>query len=232
VANSEFLCDGNLSSAQREELYQEVRTGVNQMTDLIDSLLEFARTRESLNPTYGSISETVQRAIQAVRLHPRHQGTLIEVVSNGYAQAWFDPRKLERALYNLLLNACEAAPGDKGVVQVTLHHTGDSLSVAVSDNGPGIADPIRDKLFHPFVSYGKENGTGLGLTVVQKIVQDHGGEIFVERSEEGRTVFRIVLPGQAAHNFSDADQATIASPSFVPMSSDSTNDNSSRHPDN
>ncbi len=50
VANSEFLCDGRLTSAQREELYQEVRTGVNQMTDLIDSLLEFARTRESLNP--------------------------------------------------------------------------------------------------------------------------------------------------------------------------------------
>ena len=50
VANSEFLCDGRLTRAQREELYQEVRIGVNQMTDLIDSLLEFARTRESLNP--------------------------------------------------------------------------------------------------------------------------------------------------------------------------------------
>ena len=82
VANSEFLCDGRLTSAQREELYQEVRTGVNQMTDLIDSLLEFARTRESLNPTYASVGETVQRAVQAVRLHPRHQGTLIEVHSN------------------------------------------------------------------------------------------------------------------------------------------------------
>ncbi len=48
VANSEFLCDSHLTAAQREELYQEVRTGVNLMTDLIDSLLEFARTRESL----------------------------------------------------------------------------------------------------------------------------------------------------------------------------------------
>ena len=124
VANSEFLCDGRLTSTQREELYQEVRIGVNQMTDLIDSLLEFARTRESLNPTYASVAETVQRAMQAVRLHPRHQGTLIEVHSIGQSLAWFDPRKLERALYNLLLNACEAAPGSEGRVEVTVERSG------------------------------------------------------------------------------------------------------------
>jgi signal transduction histidine kinase len=160
VANSEFLCDGRLTGAQREELYQEVRIGVNQMTDLIDSLLEFERTRESLSPSYASITETVQRAMQAVRTHPRHQGTLIEVESNGESVAWFDARKLERALYNLLLNACEAAPASEGKVKVTIGHSGTSLSIAISDNGPGIAEPIRAKLFHPFVSYGKEKGTG------------------------------------------------------------------------
>ncbi|MGB8969347.1 MAG: HAMP domain-containing protein, partial [Candidatus Sulfotelmatobacter sp.] len=137
VANSEFLCDGRLTSAQREELYQEVRTGVNQMTDLIDSLLEFARTRESLNPAYGSVVETVQRATQAVRLHPRHQGTLIEINNNGQSLAWFDSRKLERALYNLLLNACEAAPGGEGRVQVTIGGTSSAVTIEVSDNGPG-----------------------------------------------------------------------------------------------
>ncbi len=230
VANSEFLCDGRLTSAQREELYQEVRTGVNQMTDLIDSLLEFARTRESLTPAYGSISETVQRAIQAVRLHPRHQGTLIEVHSNGQPLAWFDSRKLERALYNLLLNACEAAPASGGRVDVTLQQSEGALTIVVSDNGPGIAEPIRDKLFHPFVSFGKENGTGLGLTVVQKIVQDHGGEVFAERTAEGRTVFRMVLPGKAGHHSADADRARGAAVSLA-HASDGLIENSSRHPD-
>ena len=206
VANSEFLCDGRLTSAQREELYQEVRTGVNQMTDLIDSLLEFARTRESLSPTYASVVETVQRAMQAVRLHPRHQGTLIEVRCHGPASlAWFDPRKLERALYNLLLNACEAAPSSEGRVLVTDRAQPVApVTIAVSDNGPGIAEPIRDKLFHPFVSFGKENGTGLGLTVVQKIVQDHGGKILMERTADARTVFRITLPGRGPQGSADA----------------------------
>jgi signal transduction histidine kinase len=213
VANSEFLCDGRLSSAQREELYQEVRIGVNQMTDLIDSLLEFARNRESLNPSYASVAESVQRAIQAVRLHPRHQGTAIHLESDGQSLAWFDPRKLERALYNLLLNACEAAPSTDGRVQIMIGHTDASVTIAVSDNGPGIAEPIRNRLFHPFVSYGKENGTGLGLTIVQKIVQDHGGSVLLERTMDARTVFRITIPGRSPQgSLEENDRHRMAHP--------------------
>ncbi len=229
VANSEFLCDGRLTSAQREELYQEVRSGVNQMTDLIDSLLEFARTRESLSPTEASVVETVQRAMQAVRLHPRHQGTLIEVHSNGENIAWFDPRKLERALYNLLLNACEAAPSSEGRVEVTIDRLGSSLRIAVSDNGPGIAEPIREKLFHPFVSFGKENGTGLGLTVVQKIVQDHGGQVLMERTAEAQTIFRITLPGRVPPGFENGNQST--SSSLLSVDHGRATENSTRHSD-
>ncbi len=196
VANSEFLCDSHLTSVQREELYQEVRTGVNLMTDLIDSLLEFARTRESLTPAYANVSETILRTVQAVRLHPRHHARSIDVLCSTQVSGWFDQRKLERVLYNLLLNACEAAPASGGKVEVTAGEVSGAITIFVADNGPGIADSIRDRLFHPFVSYGKENGTGLGLAVVQKIVQDHGGEVFVERTVQGKTVFRIVLPGR------------------------------------
>ncbi|MFZ0321853.1 MAG: ATP-binding protein [Candidatus Sulfotelmatobacter sp.] len=236
VANSEFLCDGRLTGAQREELYQEVRIGVNQMTDLIDSLLEFARTRESLSPSYASISETVHRAMQAVRLHPRHQGTLIQVDSNGQGLAWFDPRKLERALYNLLLNACEAAPAIEGRVLVTIGRSGTSVTIAISDNGPGIAEAIREKLFHPFVSYGKENGTGLGLTVVQKIVQDHGGKVLMERTADARTVFRITIPGRSsshpAQDPTDEDSDAHLTPGpAAPLNHEQASEKSIRHSD-
>jgi len=166
---------------------------VNRMTDLIDSLLEFARTRESLNPSYGSVREPVRRAIQAVRTHPRHQRVEIEESFHSSGMAWFDSRKLERALYNLVLNACDAAPESNGRVWIEVSDSADGTVIEVSDNGPGIAVPIRDQLFQPFVSYGKENGTGLGLTVVQKIVHDHNGKVETER-RQGKTVFRIILP--------------------------------------
>jgi signal transduction histidine kinase len=229
VANSEFLCDSHLTPVQREELYQEVRTGVNLMTDLLDSLLEFARTRESLTPAYGNVSETIQRAVLAVRLHPRHHNRSIDVLCGAQLSGWFDQRKLERALYNLLLNACEAAPPLGGKVEITAAEIAGTITISVADNGPGIAESIRERLFHPFVSYGKENGTGLGLAVVQKIVQDHGGEIIVERVQD-RTVFRIVLPGRAQDFPRVASDAAAEIPSFVPAQRDDARQNSISHP--
>jgi signal transduction histidine kinase len=231
VANSEFLVDSHLSPAQREELYQEDRTGVNLMTDLIDSLLEFARTRESLSPAYGNVAETIQRAVQAARLHPRHHARSVEVVCSGHASGWFDSRKLERALYNLLLNACEAAPVEGGDVQITAVESAGAITISVADNGPGIAESIRDRLFHPFVSYGKENGTGLGLAVVQKIVQDHRGEISVERTSSGMTVFKIVLPGHLQDAFHTSNHLSVNLPSLVPAHRDEADQNSISHLD-
>jgi len=231
VANSEFLVDSHLTPEQREELYQEVQSGVNLMTDLIDSLLEFARTRESLTPSFSSVCDTVRRAVGAVRLHPRHHARAIEVQCNGHCSAWFDPRKLERALYNLLLNACEAAPAVGGQVEVNVTENSGSISIAVCDNGPGVEQSIRANLFHPFVSYGKENGTGLGLAVVQKIVQDHGGEIFLERTPDAKTIFRIVLPGHSLEGLRRPDDAIRDVPSLVPAKRESARDNSISHPD-
>jgi signal transduction histidine kinase len=75
-----------------------------------------------------------------------------------------------------------------------LLRNGEKLEIRVADNGPGIADAVRHHLFEPFVSHGKENGTGMGLTVVQKIVQDHGGDVLVEQSSGAGTTFRISLP--------------------------------------
>ena len=230
VANSEFLCDSHLTPLQREELYQEVRTGVNLMTDLIDSLLEFARTRESLSSSYGNVSETIQRAVQAVRLHPRHHNRSIDVLCGAQVSGWFDQRKMERALYNLLLNASDAAPLIEGKIEVIAAEVSGAITLSVADNGPGIADSIRDRLFHPFVSYGKENGTGLGLAVVQKIVQDHGGEISVERTH-GTTVFRIVLPGRVPQTTPGAGNHEDVNSSFVPVPPEKVSHSSISHPD-
>jgi signal transduction histidine kinase len=194
VANAEFLCESRLSSDQREELYQEVRVAVNQMTDLIDSLLEFSRTRESLRPTYGNVKDSVERVAVAIRSHPEFHPVRITVSREGNSSGWFDPRKLERALYNLLLNSCEAVVPEGGRIHVGLNEVQGGVEIRVSDNGRGIPEMIRGQLFEPFISHGKENGTGLGLTVVQKIVQDHGGDVIMEKTSAEGTVFRLLLP--------------------------------------
>ena len=79
-------------------------------------------------------------------------------------------------------------------MDLRLRQIHDGVELRVSDNGSGVAPEIRDQLFQPFVSHGKENGTGMGLTVVQKIVQDHGGDVMVERTSSKGTIFQLVLP--------------------------------------
>ena len=216
VANAEFLCEANLNPEQREELYQEVRVAVNQMTDLIDSLLEFSRTRESLHPAYGKVQQSVERAVQLMHRHPDFGRVQIAVYGNGDCAGWFDARKLERALYNLLLNACEAVPAEGGRVEVELANIPHGVQIRIADNGRGIPEAVRGSLFEPFVSLGKENGTGLGLTVVQKIVQDHGGEVSVERTAPGGTSFLVQLPLAPAGNGNSHSGAHANAPALAP----------------
>ena len=209
VANAEFLCESNLTPGQREDLYAEIRIAVNQMTDLIESLLEFSRTRESLHPSHGDVRSAVDRAVQGVKAHPEFQRIRIRISGEGSTEGWFDFKKLERALLNLLLNACEVVPAESGKIDIGLRRKGESLEIRIEDNGPGIADAVRDRLFEPFVSHGKENGTGMGLTVVQKILQDHGGDVAVEQTSPSGTTFRVNIPlNPSAENVLAARHAT------------------------
>ncbi len=209
MANAEFLCESNLTPGQREDLYAEIRIAVNQMTDLIESLLEFSRTRESLRPSYGDVRSAVDRAVQGVKAHPEFQRIRIRISGEGSTEGWFDFKKLERVFLNLLLNACEVVPAESGKIDIGLRRHGESLEIRIEDNGPGIADAVRDRLFEPFVSHGKENGTGMGLTVVQKILQDHGGEVAVEQTSASGTTFCVNIPlNPSAENAFTARHAT------------------------
>jgi signal transduction histidine kinase len=107
---------------------------------------------------------------------------------------WFDDNRLERVITNLVLNACKAVSPDSGQIVITT--TGDRawLQIGVWDNGPGIPPAIQRTAFEPFVSYGKAGGSGLGLAIAKKIVEDHGGEIYLDAKNKAGTMFRIKIP--------------------------------------
>jgi len=115
------------------------------MTDLIESLLEFSRTRESLHPSQGDVREAVESAIKALRTHPQFQRVRIRVSWDGATEGWFDFKKLERALLNLLLNACEVVPAEGGQVDVALQRNGQSLEIRIGDNGPASRKPCATR---------------------------------------------------------------------------------------
>src|SRR5260370_14664630 len=102
--------------------------------------------------------------------------------------------EVEGVVYKLVVNAGDSVVLEAGRIHVELNEVQGGVEVRVSDNGRGIPEVIRGQLFEPFISHGKENGTGLGLTVVQKIVQDHGGDGIVEKTSAQGTVLRLLLP--------------------------------------
>lgn len=193
VANAEYLSDPR-REAQRHELCEELRMSAHQMTDMIDALLELSRPRESLRATEIMIGDVIDRAIHTVRAHPEYARVAMDMTGGDQACS-ADPGKLQRVLQNLIINACEAVGAQSdGRVTVNVRSAAGMLELRVSDNGRGVDEKIRQSAFEPFVSHGKENGTGLGLTVVQKIVSDHRGQVLFEETSPHGTTVLVKLP--------------------------------------
>lgn len=194
VANAEFLYEAESLKLNRNEIYEEIKTAANQMTDLIDSLRELSYQRNAITPVRTRLDQVIRRAIEAIHSKPEFRHARIRLLISEELEGMFDARKLERVFFNLLLNACEAAPQAESQITIDAKRLESYVEIRISDNGPGIPASIRSSLFDPFVSYGKPNGTGLGLAIVSKIVHDHGGNVSIERSTDSGTTILVRLP--------------------------------------
>lgn len=194
VANAEFLFDMPHNSAERQEIYDEIKMASGQMTDLLDSLRELVRGDRAISPEQAALDQVVRRGATSVLARPEWRHRNISIHANGDMQGVFDPRKMERVFFNLILNACEATSQGPGAIRVEIESSDDSFAVRVADDGPGIPPPIHNVVFDPFVSAGKPGGTGLGLAIVNKIVRDHDGSVVIEKSSDSGTILLVTLP--------------------------------------
>jgi signal transduction histidine kinase len=198
VANAEFLYEADKLKMNRDEIYHEIKMASEQMVDLLDSFRELAREEGSIAPAPALLDQIVRHAVETVLARPELRSRKVKVTTSGPTNGVFDAKKMERAFFNLVLNACEAAPDGTGAITVDIRSSDDSFDVRIADNGPGIPAAIRESLFDPFVSSGKLNGTGLGLAIVSKIIHDHHGSVTVEETSDTGTVFSIKLPRTAS----------------------------------
>jgi two-component system nitrogen regulation sensor histidine kinase GlnL len=152
-----------------------------------------------------NIHDVLDRARRSALLGFGAHMSIVEDYDPSLPLAWGDPDQLLQVVLNLLKNASEAADPKGGTIRIhtffehsfRLRRSDGSghslpLQVEIIDNGPGLPENIKADIFDPFVS-GRENGTGLGLALVSKIISDHDGWISVT-SVPGRTVFRLSLP--------------------------------------
>jgi signal transduction histidine kinase len=194
-ANAEFLGYSSTKPEERADLLNEVRLGVQGMTELIESLLIFSRTGQAIHITYESLPMLAERAASLLRTHPDAQTVTVKLESLPSIECWMDSGKMQRAIYNLLLNACHAAKfgSSSPTVKLLLEEDAEWIKVRVEDNGAGVSASVRVTMFRPFVSEGKHGGSGLGLPLANRIAEEHGGNVTLEESRPGRTVFRLSM---------------------------------------
>jgi signal transduction histidine kinase len=194
LANAEFLTKPKLSEGERGEYYREITAAIHFMSEMISSLLEDPTEIETVWPMERDIVETVDRAIRMTRVREEFRDIVITHRHEGTAIGWFDSGRPERAVANLVLNACEAVSPQSGQVLVSTMCSRTSLQVNVWDNGPGIPAAIHGSIFQPFVSFNKPHGSGLGLAIAKEIVESHGGEIYLDERSGAGALFRISIP--------------------------------------
>jgi signal transduction histidine kinase len=197
VANAEFLYEAEKLKLNRDEIYCEIKTASEQITDLLDSLRELSREESSISPRAAAIDQTIRRAVDAARARSEMRTRAVSVRTSGAMTGRFDPQKIERAFFNLILNACEASAQTSSGIEIDILSMASLFEIRVTDHGPGVPAPIRNTLFDPFVSFGKSNGTGLGLAIVIKVIHDHGGSVLVEETSPSGTTFLVKLPRTA-----------------------------------
>ena len=196
-ANSEFLASSPLSEIERNEILSDIRTAVHGTTELIESMLIFSRTGAAVRRSHELVATLLERAMILLHAHPDAAGVVLTAKHGDPADsaALVDGKQIERAIYNLLLNACQSARTGAGEarVEARLGIRDGVISIDVEDNGPGVAESIRSSMFQPFVSEGKQKGSGLGLTLANCIAAEHGGEVILVATNPGQTIFRMTI---------------------------------------
>jgi hypothetical protein len=195
------------SSASREVL-ADVRQEISHINRIVSDLLETARPKP---PEFrlADLNATAEHAVIFARQHALAQPVTIELVrADGLPQVDHDPRQIHQILLNLLLNAVQAIEGS-GRVRVEIGARGDLAFVRVSDSGRGIAPENLANIFRPFFTT-KGDGTGLGLPLAQRIVEDHGGTIEVSSRPGEGSEFTVLLPFRRAATAQESAAAANA----------------------
>ena len=171
-----------------------IASEVDRTNSLVTRFLQFARPLK-LRRDKADLSQTLDRAIAQVEREAKG-AAIYKNYQPEIAPFPFDAELMERVFYNLILNAVQASPAG-GAVSVKTRAGADCVEIAVIDRGVGIEPAQRDSIFNPFFTT-KPEGVGLGLAIVSKIVDEHGGKITVESDPGKGSIFHVVLPNEPA----------------------------------
>lgn len=204
-----YKCLDHLENEARETLDRSTRTIVDQvesLKEMINAFSSYARPVQIHLQTVD-LNDLIRDVIELHRGdHQQHPADLQLQLDEGLPPVRADSGRLRQVLHNLLLNARDATRDTREAritITTALSSGGDSVTITVNDNGPGIPQDMMDTLFEPYTT-SKEKGSGLGLAIVKKIVEEHHGTLSAGNNANGASI-RIGLPVASRDERSDND---------------------------
>jgi signal transduction histidine kinase len=182
-----------------QSLVKETQEGVGRVKAIIQDLKDYARTNAATHYVASDIHVGLKSTLNIARNQLKNRADVrLELGQLPLVEC--APSQIDQVLLNLIVNAAQAMPeGKMGLIQIRTHCNAQEVWIEVEDNGPGIAPDILKKIFDPFfTTKDPGTGTGLGLSVSQNIIQQHGGTLTVSSTVGVGTTFKITLPIQRA----------------------------------
>jgi PAS domain S-box-containing protein len=191
IRGSLQVIGGRMPGESRDRtVLRDIVDRLDSLNNIVDDLLVFARPRE---PKFAPVvlHDLLRSTAALLKKDPAHAATHLDVADT-HVVVRADPEQLQLVIVNLLLNAAQATH-DQGHVRVDVSTIDAVCRIAISDNGPGIPEEVRERIFEPFFTT-KHRGTGLGLPTAKRVIERHGGSIDIQCPPTGGTVVTVSLP--------------------------------------
>jgi signal transduction histidine kinase/FixJ family two-component response regulator len=195
------LLQADIPAEQRAEFGAIINQEVTRLIEMVEELLSFSKGQPRLQISSVDLRALVEEILELFRLSFEKEGIVVELeVATDHIVSG-DRGKLKKVLINLLQNARDHLRDLPGERRIRIHCARDEhcINVGVANSGPALPSELLPRIFDPFYSYKKDEGTGLGLTICKKIVEEHGGTLSVRRDKEF-TEFVICLPRESGTN--------------------------------
>jgi signal transduction histidine kinase len=196
LSSADYLEKHEASDAARR-LAEIIHASATRMVDMTEELLDFARGTINLRPTSTSTKRLLELLDQEILQQIRDSGVQLDVHCEDVGPLFLDERRLVRCLTNIVKNAKEAV-GSEGNIRIEMRDAEPNLAVSIEDDGPGVPEAIRGRIFEPFATYGKKDGTGLGMAISKATLDAHGGQIWLESESKRGAIFHLLIPKKPA----------------------------------
>jgi signal transduction histidine kinase len=191
---TDLACSPGTRLSRRQRMRTMVRRQTDRMLTMLQELIDYSRPGAPV-PKLRSVRFAPYLNSLAEEVSPElaERGVRLVVETPPSVPVRVEPQRLSRLFYNLLSNAADEMK-DGGTITLRFKKTGTELQIEVQDEGNGIPPEFAASLFQPFATHGKQNGTGLGLTICRKIAEDLGGRIWATSTPGKGATFSFTLP--------------------------------------